>query len=72
MFEKIKLSKTVTLVTESCWKTGNRVFLGKLRPPKKEFYDKEEEVIRFEGDILYINKTTLSKYGISLCIDENK
>ena len=70
MIEKTKLSKGVTLVTESLWSTGNRVFTGRLRPPKTEFYDKEEEAIRFEGKTLYINRATLDKYGISLCINE--
>jgi hypothetical protein len=70
MIEKTKLSKDVTLVTESLWDTGNRVFTGRLRPPKAEFYDKEEEAIRFEGKTLYINRATLCKYGISLCINE--
>lgn len=72
MIEKTKLSKDVTLVTESLWSTGNRIFIGGLRPPKKEFYGKEEEVIRFEGTKLYINKATLSKYGVSLYIEENE
>ena len=72
MIEKTKLSKDVTLVTESLWSTGNRIFTGRLRPPKAEFYDKEEEVIRFEGKTLYINRATLSKYGIGLCINEYK
>lgn len=71
MIEKTKLSKDVTLVTESLWSTtGNRIFTGRLRPPKAEFYDKEEEAIRFEGKTLYINRATLCKYGISLCINE--
>lgn len=72
MIEKTKLSKDVTLVTESFWNKGNRIFSGRLRPPKVEFYDKEEEAIRFEGKTLYINKATLSKYGINLCIDEHQ
>lgn len=70
MIDKTKLSKNVTLVTESLWSAGNRIFTGRLRPSKVEFYDKEEEAIRFEGTTLYINKVTLDKYGIRLCIDE--
>ncbi len=70
MIDKTKLNKDVTLVTESLWNAGNRLFTGRLRPPKKDAY--EEECIRFEGTTLYINKATLSKYGISLCIDESK
>lgn len=70
MIDKTKLSKDVTLVTESLWNVGNRIFTGRLRPPKVECYDKEEEVIRFEGKHLYINKTILNKYGIDLCIEE--
>lgn len=69
MLDKTKLSKDVTLVTESLWATGNRIFTGRLRPPKKDAYNKEEECIRFEGTTLYINKSTLSKYGINLIID---
>lgn len=69
MIYNTKLSKDVTLVTESYWNTGNRIFSGRLRPPKVEFYDKEEEAIRFEGKNLYINKATLDKYGIKLCIE---
>ena len=72
MIDKTKLSKDVTLVTESFWKTGNRIFSGRLRPPKVEFYDKEEEAIRFEGMTLHVNRATLGKYGISLCIHENE
>lgn len=72
MFEKIKLSKDVTLVTESFNNGKNRSFIGRLRPPKIEFYNKEEEVIKFEGSTLYINKATLAKYGIALNINENK
>ena len=72
MIDKTKLTKDVTLVTESFSKAENRIFSGRLRPPKAEFYDKEEEVIRFEGTTLYINKATLSKYGISLCIREHE
>ena len=67
MFVRTKLSKDVTLVTEA---SGNKIFTGGLRPPKQEFYGKEEEVIRFEGKTLYINKATLAKYGIALCIEE--
>lgn len=70
MIDKTKLSKDVTLVTESLWSTGNRIFTGRLRPPKVEYYDKEEEAIRFEGKNLYINKTVLDKYGIELCIED--
>ena len=72
MIEKTKLSKNVTLVTESFWNKGSRVFQGRLRPPKKEYYDNEEEAVRFEGITLYINRATLTKYGIRLVIDENK
>ena len=71
MVERTKLSKDVTLVTESLWSTGNRIFSGRLRPPKAEFYDKEEEAIRFEGKTLYINKATLEKFGVDLCIEES-
>ena len=69
MIEKTKLSKDVTLVTESFRNAGNRIFSGRLRPPKKEFYNKEEEAVRFEGTTLYINRATLDKYGIELCIN---
>lgn len=73
MMDITKLTKDVTLVTESFRRsTENRIFVGCLRTPKKEFYGKEEEVIRFEGSTLYINKATLRKYGISLCISEHE
>ena len=70
MIDRTKLSKNITLVTESLWSAGNRIFTGRLRPPKKTLYDNEEECIRFEGSTLYINKNVLSKYGIEIKVTE--
>lgn len=70
MIDRTKLSKNITLVTESFWSAGNRIFTGRLRPPKKASYDNEEECIRFEGTTLYIDKNILAKYGIEIKVTE--
>ena len=70
MKDRIKLTKDTTLVTDSFTEKGKRILSCKLRPPKAEFYNKEEEAIRFVENTLYINRATLGKYGISLCIRE--
>ena len=72
MIEAIKLTKDVTLVTESDWGGKWRKLQCRLRPPKKEYYDKEEEAVRFEGTTLYVNNATLAKYGINLEVSYNK
>lgn len=67
MTDKTKLNKNTTLVTESFWSSGERVFTGRLKYPKQDA--NEEECIRFEGTKLYINKDVLSKYGIEMVIE---
>jgi len=66
MFERVKLSKEVTLVAYPYYTNGFRGLSGYLRPPHKEFYDHEECCFRIEGSKLKIDKSVLQKYGIEL------
>ena len=69
MIDKIKLSKDVTLITESHWDIGSRVLQCRLRFSRQEHDAKEEEIVRFEGKHLYIETDILDKYGIKLHLE---